>query len=579
MNLQSLRTLPVFLLATFAVSSCDTKPTGETNEQNFGAEILPGSPEEAAILELVNTADLEELDKDAGLNANAAKAIIAERELGDFTALDELLDVKGVGPKALEKLLEHARTKGLIGDTASVEVFFSPLPLDESHVAEVANLIDNAKNSVDMAIFSYRSGDISAAIERAVSNGVEVRVLFQKAGSENKLEGSKLENSTSAKFEELGADVRFVNRINHHKFIIVDGPRSDLADARTATVLSGSANFNAPAANKFDETTLAIKNSEETAIEFQREFNLLWKHSRDFAFFDFEFVESELDLTDITFNDDHGLEIFMTSANYNIKEDSTTFRVDRDSMVGADLWVEAIEEADEQILISSGHLRLRPVAEALIAKKADDPEIDIRVYLDQQEYVSFSTNKKQTDKREKCLEDAELLDSESKRERKLFDCLQKSFLWARDISDAGIEVRFKTYALRWHHSYAPQMHNKWMVTDGERVVTGSYNLSINAEQNSFENMQSFEGDSYKALAELFVDKFETLWATGDGELANIEERIETEDPVPLVFADTPIALTTDEVGELRKLMRANCPQAGSEAFRKFPEKNQTCPRN
>ena len=58
MNLQSLRTLPVFFLATFAVSSCDTKPTGETNEQNFGAEILPGSPEEAAILELVNTADL-----------------------------------------------------------------------------------------------------------------------------------------------------------------------------------------------------------------------------------------------------------------------------------------------------------------------------------------------------------------------------------------------------------------------------------------------------------------------------------------------------------------------------------------
>lgn len=48
-------------------------------------------------------------------------------------------------------------------------------------------------------------------------------------------------------------------------------------------------------------------------------------------------------------------------------------------------WSRRSRDADESIWVGSGHLRSRPVAEALIAKRAADPMIDIRVYLDGQE--------------------------------------------------------------------------------------------------------------------------------------------------------------------------------------------------
>ena len=463
----------------------------------------------------------------------------------------------------------------IVGD---IEVFFSPLPLKESHVGKVASLIENATTSVDIAIYSYGSTSISSAIAKAIAKGVEVRVIYEKGNKDNKLEGKKLKESTSGRFEELGADVRFVNRINHHKFIIVDGPRDDAAAAEDAIVLSGSANFRKSAAEVFDETTLVIANSPETAVAYQKEFDRLWRHSRDFVFLDFPFVQSSADLEAALIEDDPDLDVRMTSQNFVVSQGSTTFKVVQSSMVAADLWVEAVEQAQSQILISSGHFRLRPLAEALIAKREEFPDMDIRVYLDQQEYISFTGNKKQLEKRVACVFAAELIKNDGKREKALFKCLQKSFLWARELADADIDVRFKTYALRWSHAYAPQMHNKWMVIDGERVLTGSYNLSINAEHGSFENVMDFSAPTYSALATVFANKFERLWSTGEGGLEALQKRITTEDPVPLVFADSPIALTKDEVSDLRKLIRANCPQADDELFRKFPEKNQTCPR-
>ncbi len=61
----------------------------------------------------VNTATLEELQALPGVGATRAHAILETRQArGGFASVDDLLEVKGIGPTGLERLRPHARTSG-----------------------------------------------------------------------------------------------------------------------------------------------------------------------------------------------------------------------------------------------------------------------------------------------------------------------------------------------------------------------------------------------------------------------------------------------------------------------------------
>ena len=61
----------------------------------------------------VNTASLEELELLPGVGRSRAEAIVAERkQRGGFQAVDELVEVRGIGPALLDKLRAHVVLKG-----------------------------------------------------------------------------------------------------------------------------------------------------------------------------------------------------------------------------------------------------------------------------------------------------------------------------------------------------------------------------------------------------------------------------------------------------------------------------------
>jgi hypothetical protein len=374
-----------------------------------------GTPESLAVLALVNDRAVtkDTLRAGAGITKAAAANVIAHRDgkdaaprTGDddlFDAIAELDAVKQVGPATLNALLGYAAESGYLDEVEgrSAEVIFSPQPIEESHNARVAEWIAAAEQSLDIMMYSFSDAGMNKALGDAVKRGVKVRFLFDTAAEDKKLTGSALASSKSGQLEQKGVDVRYVNKILHHKMVIVDGPRDDLARAQTARIASGSANWSNSAATKYDENTLLLTGHTEMALELQREFNLLWEHSRDLVVNTaLPFELATLTITPEMIPDNPGLGVFLTSANFSVNGD--TFSTTGSNAVSSQL-VKAILGAKKSIHVASGHLRSRPVAEALMAKKAESPSIDVRVYLDGQELISKTTHTTQVKDLESCL--------------------------------------------------------------------------------------------------------------------------------------------------------------------------------
>jgi phosphatidylserine/phosphatidylglycerophosphate/cardiolipin synthase-like enzyme len=541
-----------------------------------------GSPEALAVLALVNdpAVTFEELDDDARLHRTAAANIIDYRNGPDLVAgtadderydsLEELDAIRYVGPYALEQLLAYAILRGYLDQVAgrSAEVVFSPQPYHQSHNVRIAGIIDAAERSIDVAMYSFSDAGISEALERAVDRGVKVRFLFDTASEDRKLSGAALDNSKSGRLERIGINVRWVNKIMHHKLMIVDGPRDDAASAATATIVSGSGNWSWGAATRYDENTLFLTGYPELALRLQAEFNLLWEHSRDVvvdASLPYELSSYAIDQGAIT--DEADQHVWFTSDNFSVSGD--TFRIAGRDTVSTEL-ARAISGATESIQIASGHLRSRPISEALIAAATANPELDIQVYLDGQEYISEWYHGEQQRRLEACLAEA----STDAQQR---NCLDKGFYFGYQLgATTGAEVRYKLYSYRWHYSYAVQMHHKYLIIDGDELWTGSYNLSDNAEHNTFENMMVFEGAQFAALIAAYQANFEAIWNTGEGLLDDLVAEVETSESIPLVFE--PMALTWDQVSELKSQIRDNCALINSEPFRTRPEDHHACPR-
>jgi phosphatidylserine/phosphatidylglycerophosphate/cardiolipin synthase-like enzyme len=536
-----------------------------------------GTPEARGVLALVNdrAVTVGELDHAAGLSARVARNIIAHRDGagGSFDTLAELDGVPYVGPATLQQLLAYARETGRVVPVPRVEVVFSPQPAATTHTKKIAEWIRAADHSIDIAMYSYSDSEIAAALADARARNVEVRFLFDTAAEDRKLDATGRPGSKSGKIEAAGIDVRWVNKILHHKFAIIDGPRDDAGRAQRARLVTGSGNWSYGGASLYDENTVFFDGAGELVVAYQREFDLLWEHAADFQGATvFPFVASTADLDAAGLDDaDADAAALFTSANFTVQDGTTTFRIDRTRTRVSDQLVAAVRGARTSIHVASGHLRLRAVSEALVAAKQANPALDIRVYLDQQEYISASGHDAQLADLAACRESAT---TPSQR----WNCESHDFLFGKLLGDAGITVRYKTYAYRWDYNYAVQMHHKFLVIDGTDLFTGSYNLSMNAEQATFENLVHLRGATYAPVVAAFEREFDRLWNTGRNpdHLPGLRSTIATATSIPLVFGS--MALSWQEVTDLRTLVRANCTVVDSTEYRENPNAHRTCPR-
>lgn len=563
-------------LATFAaLPACDVGTGSETDDVTAG---IPETSAEAQALRafLNDPATTASVLTGEKITSAVAKLIVSHRDgadavarTGDDDAFDTVAEIdalKGVGPATLKKLSGIASKRGYLAAEKAKKrsVIFSPQAPEAAHTAEIARIIDGAKTSIDIAMYSYSDAAVGTALANAVKRGVKVRMVFETATADNRLAPGQKETSKSWKLEMAGVDVRAVNKIMHHKFMIVDGPRDAAGAAMTATVVSGSGNWSSGAATKYDENTLFMTAYPEIALRLQREFNGMWEHTRDFVSSkNLPFEASTLVITDDMIPNDPGAQVFFTSSNFSVK--NQTFSSTGANTVSDEL-VRAIDGATDRIHIASGHMRSRPVAEALMRKAKEAPEVDITVYLDGQEYISESGNASQKSERDACLAAAT---TDAKRRA----CLDKDYYYGRDIELAGANVHYKYYAYRWDAGYAAQMHNKIFIVD-DALYTGSYNLSDNAEHNTFENLFLLRGPEFKDLVETYEQNFDKLWGQGEGLLDGLRAKIDADSTIPLVFP--AMSLTWTEVKDLKSLISNECPASNSAAYRENPVSHQMC---
>jgi phosphatidylserine/phosphatidylglycerophosphate/cardiolipin synthase-like enzyme len=545
---------------------------------------LWGPCEETSVLQWVNAGDISVDDlKQAGVHTRAAKNIFKTRVGPDgflgttdddiFETLRDLDSVSYVGPVAMRQLREAVESS-CATDPANTEVIFSPQLYDASHLTKIVSMIDGAQTSIDLAMYSMRDARVSDALRRAVDRGVSIRVIFEPANADR----LSPDGTRSAALEDDGIDVRYVNKIMHHKFAIIDGPvEMPFSSSQDAgALITGSGNWSYGAATRYDENTVFHYGQTELNLRFQKEFNYLWANSRDFEWnAALAYYETDsIDESDIV--DQADVSAVFTSANFRTYQSSrygNTFSVVRGHNEVADTLVSLIADATDSIYVASGHLRSRPVSEALLAKAEQDPSIDIKIYLDGQEYVSEWTHRKEVRALEDCLVAAG--ESQSKKQ----DCVDRGYHCSFDMHQAGIPLRFKFYSYRWHYSYAKQMHHKYLLIDGDTLVSGSYNLSDNAEHNTMENMVVYQAPTFAGLISDFGHNFSNMWSTGlqDDLLGSLQDDLEHgTGRVPLVFDS--MALSWNEVRDLKSAIGRACPDANTQEFRENPKDHQYCDR-
>lgn len=303
-------------------------------------------------------------------------------------------------------------------------------------------------------------------IKHKAAQGVKCRLVLHRAA----LDPWAID--TAKAYQDAGVEVRWTHKTMHNKFCVID----------KHTLINGSGNWSRGAAERYSENTMIFRDQPALAQQFLREFYYLWYTLLEKGRaeeFDREllpvpepdpkhFVERH-----VTHQPWRAVEAYFTSENGSTQEYTCADRI-----------ISEMRRARKQLWIMINHFNMGRISWALTRLHRErnqnaDPtdDLEIKVLMDLGEYDASSTGVSR----------------------------------AKELEQAGIEVRYKTYSLSFYYQRAQFMHHKVMIVDSERLVTGSYNWSSTAEFKNYENITVHQGPTQQTLIDAVEGEFQQLW--------------------------------------------------------------------
>ena len=173
-------------------------------------------------------------------------------------------------------------------------------------------LIDGAQRSIDIAMYSFSDSAIMDALSRALDRGVSIRVIYDGANADR----ARPDGTTSARLEDMGIEVRYVNKIMHHKFIIVDGAaraRSSGHGGTSPPAAPTGRTAPAPATTRTPSSSTATRSSRSATSAST---NCSGTNSRDFVWNEDIAARRALRRAGRQVADDPSVDAMFTSANF-----------------------------------------------------------------------------------------------------------------------------------------------------------------------------------------------------------------------------------------------------------------------
>ena len=142
---------------------------------------------------------------------------------------------------------------------ADSKAYFTPSLNCENNLIK---RINNAKISVEAAVYAINNNNIVKALKKAYDRGIKIRILTDKTQAGQR-------NSRVRELHDYGINIRVhsKHKIEHNKFAIFDFNE----------VITGSYNWTEPASRKNSENCVFIDHNKKTAREYHERFAYLWQ--------------------------------------------------------------------------------------------------------------------------------------------------------------------------------------------------------------------------------------------------------------------------------------------------------------
>jgi len=140
------------------------------------------------------------------------------------------------------------------------EVYFSLY--DNPELIIIKN-IDNAKEFINIAMYTFTDREIAQAILKAKDRGVDIKIYLDRSQVNAKYGKSRYFVNNGIEAIRISSN----NYIMHNKFAVIDNK----------IVITGSYNWTASAGERNDENLLVIDN-ENIIKKYQNQFNNLWNN-------------------------------------------------------------------------------------------------------------------------------------------------------------------------------------------------------------------------------------------------------------------------------------------------------------